>query len=74
MLMPIKKLYRTAEVRELDRIAIQDFGIPGYTLMQRAGQTAFSALQKRWPKASRILIICGSGNNAGDGYEPGMHR
>ena len=67
--MPIKKLYRTAEVRELDRIAIQDFGIPGYTLMQRAGQTAFSALQKRWPKASRILIICGSGNNAGDGYE-----
>jgi hydroxyethylthiazole kinase-like uncharacterized protein yjeF len=69
MLMPIKKLYRTDEVRELDRIAIQDFGIPGYTLMQRAGQAVFSALQKHWPKASRILIICGSGNNAGDGYE-----
>ncbi|KPJ67670.1 MAG: carbohydrate kinase [Coxiella sp. DG_40] len=69
MLMPIKKLYRTAEVRELDRIAIQDFGIPGYTLMQRAGRAAFSALQKHWPKASKILVICGSGNNAGDGYE-----
>lgn len=69
MLMPIKKLYRTDEVRELDRIAIQDFGIPGYTLMQRAGRATFSVLQKRWPKASKILIICGSGNNAGDGYE-----
>jgi len=69
MLMPIKKLYRTDQVRELDRIAIQDFGIPGYTLMQQAGQAAFSALQKRWPKANRVLIMCGSGNNAGDGYE-----
>ncbi len=68
MLMPIKKLYRADEVRELDRIAIQDFGIPGYTLMQRAGRAAFSALQKRWPKASKILALCGSVNNSGDGY------
>lgn len=68
MFTKITTLYQTKQVRELDRIAIEDFNIPGYTLMQRAGDAAFSALQKHWPKAQKILIICGKGNNAGDGY------
>ena len=62
------ELYRAAQVRELDRIAIQERGIPGYTLMSRAGEAAFQRLRQRWPNARRIAVICGGGNNGGDGY------
>lgn len=65
--MPIE-LYRAAQVRELDRIAIEERGIPGYTLMSRAGQAAFDLLRQRWPNARRVAIVCGGGNNGGDGY------
>lgn len=61
-------LYRAAQVREFDRVAIEDFGIPGATLMERAGQAAFQQLQQHWPKARRIAVLCGIGNNGGDGY------
>ncbi|MFO1429982.1 MAG: NAD(P)H-hydrate dehydratase [Candidatus Competibacteraceae bacterium] len=61
-------LYRAAQVRELDRIAIQERGIPGYTLMSRAGAAALAALQARWPRARRVVVVCGGGNNGGDGY------
>ena len=62
------ELYRAAQVRELDRIAIQERGIPGYTLMSRAGEAAFQRLRQRWPNARYITVICGGGNNGGDGY------
>ncbi len=65
--LPVE-LYRAAQVRELDRIAIQERGIPGYTLMSRAGAAAFNLLRERWPGARRIGVVCGGGNNAGDGY------
>jgi hydroxyethylthiazole kinase-like uncharacterized protein yjeF len=61
-------LYRAGQVRELDRRAIQEFWIPGATLMARAGKAAFDALRRRWPKAKRIAVVAGVGNNAGDGY------
>lgn len=63
------RLYSAAQVRELDRRAIGERGIPGYTLMQRAAAAAFEALQLRWPRAKRIAVLCGSGNNGGDGYQ-----
>ena len=61
-------LYRTAQVRELDRIAIQELGIPGFDLMSRAGDAVFQCIRKQWPDAQSIAVFCGSGNNAGDGY------
>ncbi|NJN47417.1 MAG: NAD(P)H-hydrate dehydratase [Candidatus Competibacteraceae bacterium] len=61
-------LYRAAQVRELDRLAIEERGIPGYTLMSSAGAAAFAALRQHWPNAQRIAVVCGAGNNAGDGY------
>jgi len=62
------KLYRAAQVRELDRIAIEEFSIPGIELMTRAGEAAFAALRARWPEARHIAVICGAGNNGGDGF------
>jgi len=62
------RIYMPAQVRELDRIAIEEQGIPGYELMTRAGQACFDEIHARFPDARRWLILCGSGNNAGDGY------
>ena len=62
------KLYRAEQVRELDRMSIQEFGIPGYVLMTRAGDYAFQLIREHYPHARSVSIFCGSGNNAGDGY------
>ncbi len=61
-------LYRAEQVRELDRCAIKDHGIPGAELMQRAGAAAYRELQNRWPDAREVTVLCGTGNNGGDGY------
>lgn len=61
-------LYRVAAIREAERIAIQELGIPGLQLMRDAGVEAFKALQQRWPERRTLTIFCGAGNNAGDGY------
>ncbi len=63
-----RNLYCAAQVRELDRTAIEGFSIPGSTLMERAGIAAFSLLCKAWPDAQEITVVCGVGNNGGDGY------
>ena len=60
-------LYTSEQVRELDRIAIEDCGIPGIKLMKRAGRAVFEAINYRWP-GSPITVFCGAGNNGGDGY------
>ncbi len=62
------ELYRAALVRELDRIAIKEQAIPGRLLMERAGAAAFRLLREHWPDARRICVLCGIGNNAGDGF------
>jgi ADP-dependent NAD(P)H-hydrate dehydratase / NAD(P)H-hydrate epimerase len=61
-------LYTAAQVRALDAYAIDTGGIPSYTLMKRAGEAALRYLRSRWPTAHRIVIVCGGGNNGGDGY------
>lgn len=66
MILP-DTLYRAAQVRELDRLAIAG-GIPAGELMARAGAAALVLLRTRWPRARRIVVVCGPGNNGGDGY------
>ncbi|MEX2524564.1 MAG: NAD(P)H-hydrate dehydratase [Gammaproteobacteria bacterium] len=61
-------LYRAEQVRRLDATAIETFGIPGMTLMERAGRAAWELLRKVMPGTGRIAVVCGAGNNAGDGY------
>ena len=62
------ELYTAAQVRELDRIAIEERGIPSITLMERAGESAFNVLTSRYSGAKTLVVVCGGGNNAGDGY------
>ena len=60
-------LYTAAQVRELDRRAIAG-GIPGFELMCRAATAAFDLLRQRWPRARQLSVVCGTGNNGGDGF------
>ena len=62
------RVYTAAQTRQLDHIAIHDAGILAYTLMSRAGQATFDHLRARWPDARSLCILCGAGNNGGDGY------
>jgi NAD(P)H-hydrate epimerase len=66
-ILPVE-VYSVAAVRELDRLAIEDHGIAGYTLMTRAGEAAVKAARGRFADANRWQVVCGAGNNAGDGY------
>jgi len=61
-------LYTAAQVRQLDKIAIEQHGIPGYELMTRAAEACEQAIVERFPAVRNVLIACGVGNNAGDGY------
>lgn len=61
-------VHTAAQVRALDRHAIDDLHIPSYTLMTQAGEAAAVALRSCWPSKQRIAVVCGPGNNGGDGY------
>jgi NAD(P)H-hydrate epimerase len=61
-------VYTPEQVRQLDRIAIEEQGIAGYELMCRAAAAAWTAIVCRYPAARHFWVYCGSGNNAGDGY------
>ena len=63
------------EIREVDRIAIEDYAMPGVILMENAGrgatQMALEMLGDR--EHPRVSIVCGRGNNGGDGYVVARH-
>lgn len=52
----------------MDRYAIEQLGISGTVLMERAGAAAYALLQRQWPQARTITVVCGTGNNGGDGF------
>lgn len=61
-------LYTAEQTRVLDSTAITKFDIPGIKLMQRAGHAVFAEIIERFPKVRRLTIMCGGGNNGGDGF------
>jgi NAD(P)H-hydrate epimerase len=66
--MKATSLYTVAQVHAFEREAIEVHGVAGYVLMQRAAAAAFGRLQACWPHARSIAVVCGGGNNGGDGY------
>ncbi|HUQ71182.1 MAG TPA: NAD(P)H-hydrate epimerase [Planctomycetaceae bacterium] len=61
-----------AEVRDVDRRAIEDYGLPGVVLMENAGRNAAALLESQGIAGS-VAIVCGKGNNAGDGFVIARH-
>lgn len=62
-----QQLYTAAQSRAVDRCAIEVHGLPGPLLMARAARAAFAILEDRMPNLEQVQILCGAGNNGGDG-------
>lgn len=65
---PDTTYYSVDAVRRIDRAAIDGIGIAGYTLMTRAASAALAFALDRYGSGRKWLVLCGGGNNAGDGY------
>jgi ADP-dependent NAD(P)H-hydrate dehydratase / NAD(P)H-hydrate epimerase len=62
------KIVTAAEMREIDRVTSARFGVPSLTLMENAGTAVAEFVLSQYPSAKRIGVICGKGNNGGDGF------
>jgi ADP-dependent NAD(P)H-hydrate dehydratase / NAD(P)H-hydrate epimerase len=62
------KIVSAAEMREIDRITSDRFAVPSLTLMENAGTAVAEFVLEKYPHAKRIAVICGKGNNGGDGF------
>lgn len=63
----MKQIVNSKEMKEIDRHTIEEIGIPSMVLMERAALSVVEELEKNITKDDRILCLCGSGNNGGDG-------
>ncbi len=61
-------VWPTAEMKRVEREAADSLGITLYELMQRAGEAAFAVAREQFPDTRSWLVLCGHGNNGGDGY------
>lgn len=61
------KIVTTAEMREIDRLTTEKYGVPSLTLMENAGTAVAEFAQKHFDFNS-VCVVCGKGNNGGDGY------
>src|SRR5436309_2430192 len=62
------KIVTSAEMREIDRVTSERFGVPGLTLMENAGSAVAEFALDSYPRAKTLGVICGKGNNGGDGF------
>ena len=69
------KLTTAAQMREMDRRTIEDFGVPSIVLMENAALRVVDVIAERYGplKGKRIAVVCGKGNNGGDGLAIARH-
>ena len=67
------KLVTTEQMRSLDRATIEDYGIPGVVLMENAGRAVAEAAAQMLEGPGRVVVVCGRGNNGGDGFVAARH-
>src|SRR5688500_18490878 len=64
------RILNTAQMREADRLTIEEVGIPSLVLMENAGRQVVAAMEASFESqlAGRVAVLCGRGNNGGDGF------
>lgn len=67
------KLATNEQMTQINKIAIKEFSIPGIVLMENAGFAMLHEIVKDFDPTNRIVIICGNGNNGGDGFVLARH-
>src|ERR1700691_2580962 len=65
-------LLTPAEMAAVDRASIEA-GVPEITLMENAGNAVADAMRARWPQRHAVAVLCGPGNNGGDGFVVARH-
>lgn len=66
------KSVTTKQIQKLDEVAIKTFGMPSAVLMENAGRAVYAELGKRI-QPRHVAVVCGTGNNAGDGFVAARH-
>jgi NAD(P)H-hydrate epimerase len=73
LMLPLKfnaslpqQVYCANQVRDNEAIIARQCGLAMYQLMENAGEASFELLRKLWPKATKVLVLAGKGNNGGD--------
>jgi len=69
------KILDSKQMRNIDARATHEFGIPGILLMENAGSAAADAIEQAYDdlERMRIVVLCGKGNNGGDGFVVARH-
>ncbi len=69
------KVVTASQMRELDRRATEEFGIPSLLLMENAGLQAVLEMGRSFPRLATqcVAVLCGKGNNGGDGFVVARH-
>ncbi|WP_432402386.1 NAD(P)H-hydrate dehydratase [Wukongibacter sp. M2B1] len=67
------KVALSDEIKKIDKTAIEKYGIPGVILMENAGRAVAEEIINEFSLVSKITIVCGRGNNGGDGYVLARH-
>src|SRR6202453_326882 len=62
------RIVSAGEMRDIDRATSERFGVPSATLMENAGAAVARFVGSDYPRAERAGIVCGKGNNGGDGF------
>ncbi len=67
------KIATRETIKEIDRVTIEKYGVPGIVLMENAGRAVASVIRREFPDKDNISVFCGGGNNGGDGFVTARH-